>query len=245
MDGLASFAKSAGTQISDSWKTATNDLDLQSVQANFQSMASSTGNELLNFGKELSRDAGDAGAYVAQGAGQAGAYASASAQQMHQSLKTLSPDRVMTFFALCAVSSVMYSLAFFIGLPVMVLMPAKFAICFSVGSACSISAVGALRGAQTQLQHMFAPERIVLSLSYLGSLLGTLYAALVLHSYVLTIITSSAQAVALVYYQVSYFPYGAQGLKTVITMGVHIAKPVVYACGRSLGLVKPKSYLPL
>jgi hypothetical protein len=78
-----------------------------------------------------------------------------------------------------------------------------------------------------------------------GALLGTLYCSLILHSYVLTILSSVAQAAALLYYQVSYFPYGAQGLKTVLTMGVHIAKPLVFACGRSLGLVKPKSYLPL
>ena len=75
MDGLASFAKSAGTSLSDSFKQATKDIDLQGMQANLSSMASSTSNELINFGKELSRDAGDASSYVAQGAGQAGAYA--------------------------------------------------------------------------------------------------------------------------------------------------------------------------
>ena len=138
----------------------------------------------------------------------------------------------------------MYSLAFFYA-PMLVLFPAKFAVCFSVGSVCSVCAVGALRGAQAQVAHMIAPERLVLSLAYLGALLGTLYCSLVLHSYVLTILSSVAQAAALLYYQVSYFPYGAQGLKTVLSMGMHIAKPLVYACGRSIGLIKPKLYLPL
>ena len=142
-------------------------------------------------------------------------------------------------------SFIYLSLAFFVGLPVMALAPAKFAICFSVGSATSVCAVGALRGAQAQLTHMLASERIVLSLSYFGSLVATLYAALVLHSYVLTIVSSCAQAAALVYYQVSHFPYGAQGVRTVLVMGAHIAKPLVFACGRAVGLVKPKSYLPL
>jgi hypothetical protein len=244
MDGLASFAKTAGTSLSDSFKQATKDIDVQGMQANLSSMASSTSHELINFGKELSRDAGEASSYVAAGAGQAGAYAASATREIGQSMKSLSPDRVATFFALGAASSVMYSLAFFY-VPVLVLFPAKFAVCFSVASACSVCAVGALRGAQAQAAHMVAPERLVLSLAYVGALLGTLYCSLVLHSYVLTILSSVAQAAALLYYQVSYFPYGAQGLKTVLTMGVHIAKPLVFACGRSLGLVKPKSYLPL
>jgi hypothetical protein len=244
MDGLASFAKSAGTSISDSFKLATKDIDVQGMQANLSSMASTTSSELMNFGKELSRDAGEAGVYVAQGAGQAGAYAASATREIGQSMKSLSPDRVATFFALCAASSVMYSLAFFYT-PVLVVFPAKFAVCFSVGSACSVCAVGSLRGAQSQIAHMVAPERLVLSLAYVGALFGTLYCSLILHSYFLTILASIAQGVALVYYQVSYFPYGAQGLKTVLTMGAHIAKPVLYACGRSLGVVKPKSYLPL
>ena len=38
---------------------------------------------------------------------------------------------------------------------------------------------------------------------------------------------------------------GAQGLQAVFGMGLAMAKPVVFACGRSLGLVKQKSFLPL
>ena len=53
---------------------------------------------------------------------------------------------------------------------------------------------------------MVAPERLVLSLAYLGALLGTLYCSLVLHSYVLTILSSVAQAAALMYYQVELLP---------------------------------------
>ena len=108
MDGLASFAKSAGSSISDSFRSATHDLDLSGMRVNLGSMASSTSSELMNFGKELSRDAGDAGAYVASASGQAGAYAASSAREIGGAVKSLSPDRVLTFFALCAASSVMY-----------------------------------------------------------------------------------------------------------------------------------------
>ena len=92
---------------------------------------------------------------------------------------------------------------------------------------------------------MLAPDRVVVSLAYVGSALATLYASVVMHSYFLTIVASIAQTVALLYYQVSYFPMGAAGLKAVAQMGAHLAKPALYSCGRAMGLVKPKSYLPL
>ena len=132
---------------------------------------------------------------------------------------------------LACTSSVMFSLAFFF-LPALPLVPAKFAVCFSVGGACSIGAVGALRGAAAQISHMLAPDRGVVSLAYGGSALATLYASVVMHSYFLTIVASIAQTVALLYYQVSYFPMGAAGLKAVAQMGAHLAKPALYAGAR-------------
>ena len=107
-----------------------------------------------------------------------------------------------------------------------------------------MSAMGALRGCRAVGAHdrprashpLRGVRRVVV---------GTLYCALVLHSYVLTILCSFAQLTSLLYYQVSYFPMGAQGLQAVFGMGLAMAKPVVFACGRSLGLVKQKSFLPL
>ena len=255
MEDLANFGKSVSSSISSGFTAATRDIDLQGMHSSLNSMAASTGAEIISFGKELSRDAGEAGAYVAQGAGQAGAYVAqgagqagayvaAGTREISNSVKNLSPERVGAFFMLACTSSVMFSLAFFF-LPALPLVPAKFAVCFSVGGACSIGAVGALRGAAAQISHMLAPDRVVVSLAYVGSALATLYASVVMHSYFLTIVASIAQTVALLYYQVSYFPMGAAGLKAVAQMGAHLAKPALYSCGRAMGLVKPKSYLPL
>ncbi len=43
--------------------------------------------------------------------------------------------------------------------------------------------------------------------------MATLYAALIMHSYLLCLVCSGAQVVALLYYIMSYFPGGAQGVK--------------------------------
>lgn len=241
MDGLAAFGKSVSASIA----TATRDVDLQGVQSSLSSMASATASELTSFGKELSRDATDAGAFVARNANDAGAFVAQTTRDAAAAARNLSPERVAAFFALASASGLFYSLALFLFLPVLPIAPAKFAVCFSIAGACSMGAVGALRGWAAQVTHMMAQERVVVSLAYVGSLLATLYSALAMHSYLLTVFTSLAQLVALLYYQVSYFPMGAQGLRVVAQMGMQVAKPLAYSCGRALGLVKPKSYLPL
>ena len=45
---------------------------------------------------------------------------------------------------------------------------------------------------------------------------ATLYAALGMHSYILTVVFCGAQMVALLYYTLSYFPGGVHGLKYVL-----------------------------
>jgi hypothetical protein len=47
--------------------------------------------------------------------------------------------------------------------------------------------------------------------AYFGSLVATLYASLVMHSYLFSLIFCGAQLVTLVYYIASYFPGGAAG----------------------------------
>ena len=232
MNDLSAFGKSLQTSLS-------------AAGAELSSVASSTETELMNFGREIGRDGAELGAHMAQGANHMGTSIAAGTRQIGDSLNQLSRERVAWFFALSTVGTLMFSLAFFVGLPTLILAPAKFALCFSIGSACSMSAMGALRGVQGQVTHMMAPERLTHSMAYLGSLLGTLYCALVLHSYVLTIVCSFAQLTSLLYYQVSYFPMGAQGLQAVFGMGLAMVKPIVFACGRSLGLVKQKTFLPI
>jgi hypothetical protein len=59
-------------------------------------------------------------------------------------------------------------------------------------------------------------DRIVVCAAYAGSMAGTLYAALSMHSYVLSLVFCGAQMVALLYYTLSYFPGGVHGLKYVL-----------------------------
>lgn len=50
-------------------------------------------------------------------------------------------------------------------------------------------------------------------MAYVGSMIGTLYACLVMKSYPLVLIFSAVQLVALAWYFLSFVPGGSQGMK--------------------------------
>ncbi|EIE25582.1 tetraspanning membrane protein [Coccomyxa subellipsoidea C-169] len=122
------------------------------------------------------------------------------------------------FLAFLASGIVFLILAFSLFLPVIILAPSKFAICFTFGSALIMGAFVSLRGWKSQLLHMFSAERLPFTIGYVGSMAGTLYAALALHSYILSLVCCCLQVVALLYYTISYFPGGTNGVKFVMKM---------------------------
>ncbi|QDZ24831.1 vesicle transport protein SFT2 [Chloropicon primus] len=109
------------------------------------------------------------------------------------------------------------SLAIFVMLPMLVIAPAKFATSFTLGCVCVMASFFALRGWKQQLVHMTAKERLPFTGAYLGSIFGTLYASLWLHSYLLSITFSGVQIFALLYYVSSYFPGGSAGMKMMLS----------------------------
>ncbi|XP_042520041.1 protein transport protein SFT2-like isoform X2 [Macadamia integrifolia] len=132
-----------------------------------------------------------------------------------QSATTYVPSgKALMYFGLFLATGVFFVfIAFTMFLPVMVLMPQKFAICFTLGCAFIIGSFFALKGPKTQLAHMSSKERLPFTLGFLGCMVGTIYVSMVLHSYVLSVLFSVLQVLALIYYAISYFPGGSAGLK--------------------------------
>lgn len=122
--------------------------------------------------------------------------------------------RSLMYFGVFIASGVFFIfLAFTIFLPVMVLKPQKFAICFTIGCAFIVGAFFALKGPKDQLSHMISKERLPFTLGFVGSMAGTIYVSMVLHSYILSVLFSVIQVLALAYYVLSYFPGGSAGVK--------------------------------
>ncbi|XP_022769933.1 vesicle transport protein SFT2A-like isoform X2 [Durio zibethinus] len=68
-------------------------------------------------------------------------------------------------------------------------------------------------GPRNQLAHMSSKERLPFTLGFVGSMMGTIYASMWLHSYILSVLFSVLQVISLSYYGISYFPGGSSGLK--------------------------------
>jgi len=161
--------------------------------------------------------------------------ASETMTQTTQAVGAMNSERVVWFLALSATSASAYGLAFFFGVPTLVVAPAKFGLCLTMGSVASVCAVGALRGAGAQVTHMTSEERLPASAAMTATAAMTVRAAVWNHSYVMTVFWSVLQMVAVGYYQVSYFPYGAQGFRAVASASWQIVSPACGGCLRAVG----------
>ncbi|XP_020643144.2 vesicle transport protein SFT2C [Pogona vitticeps] len=116
----------------------------------------------------------------------------------------------LTGSALCLVlAALCFGLATLYG---SLLLLRKFALLWSLGSAFALGAAGFLRGPSRLLGE---PGRRGLAILYLGSVGGTLYAALGLRSTLLTTLGAAVQLAAGAAYLLSSVPGGTTGLRYV------------------------------
>ncbi len=174
-------------------------------------------------------------ASAAAGLSKAGASLKEGVSEGITRIQSLTQERLLTFFMLAFAAATLLLLAFFVGLPAAPLAPAKFAIPFTMGSLFNLGALAALRGVRGQLSHMAAPERLPLSAVYVGSMLATLWATFVMHSYILCVLASLIQLTALLWYSLSYFPGGMAGAKLISMSAGRVLRPALGACAGGLG----------
>ena len=120
-------------------------------------------------------------------------------------------------------------MAFFVGIPIIALRPSKFALCFSLGSLMYMGSFSLLKGPWAHATSMVTVERLPFTIFYLGSLWATLYAALVVRSYVMVVASSSLQLCTLAYYMFSFIPGGTAGAKMFTSMVFRTARLTISA----------------
>jgi hypothetical protein len=133
-------------------------------------------------------------------------------------------DQLTLFLALAGGGAFFLFLAIFVLLPAIAIAPSKFALAFTIGCCLVLSGFAALKGWRRQAAAMFARDRLPFTLGYLGSIALTLYASVFMRSYLLSLLASALQAVALAYYFASFYPGGTDSVKWVLGM-----------CGSGLG----------
>ena len=117
-------------------------------------------------------------------------------------------------------------IAFTMFLPVLVLAPQKFALCFTIGSLLVMSSFFVLKGPMAQLNHMITPEvnsmlplsflilmfetspqihqycvcfqRLPFTLIFASSIFATIYVSMAMHSYLLSLVCSGFQVSAFI-----------------------------------------------
>nr|KAJ3414101.1 protein transport protein sft2 [Polyrhizophydium stewartii] len=98
-------------------------------------------------------------------------------------------------------------------LPMVIVTPAKFALTFTFGSLLFLFSFSLLNGLVAHAKHIFSLDRVPFTASYIGSMLMTLFFAVVKPSYILVIFFFIVQLGCLAWYLGSYLPGGTQALR--------------------------------
>jgi len=126
-------------------------------------------------------------------------------------------ERIIGFFLLLGLGILFFILSSFY-IPVLLFAARKFSIFFTMGSVFTFSSLGVLWGFSSFGKHLVSPERLPFTAAYLGSLFVTLYFAIGLQSYTLTIIGIIVQVISLLSFVISYLPGGVSGMKYLVQM---------------------------
>ena len=114
---------------------------------------------------------------------------------------------VLVFFGLALV---FFLIAYLIGLPTLLIRPAKFTISFTMGSFMTIAALATFRGPSQFFSTIFQPERVVKTVLYIVSLVLSILCSVVWKSYIGTVFASLFQMVMLVLFVLESFPAGSR-----------------------------------
>lgn len=120
-------------------------------------------------------------------------------------------ERIIGFLACLGCSILCFSLSFFL-FPVLAIKPRKFGLLWTMGSLLFVLSFGILQGPVNYTKHLLSRDRIVFLAVFFSSVFFTLYTSVILKLTILTIIASVIELFAVLYYTVSYFPFGAGAL---------------------------------
>lgn len=115
-------------------------------------------------------------------------------------------------FGICIMGAVLLFLLAFMHLPLVILRPGKFVVPYCLGNMMLFVSFGFLHGFYSYCGHLFSTSRWPFTTAFLGTTLATLYVAMIMRMYALTIPLAIIQFLAMGAYVVSYIPGGSGGL---------------------------------
>lgn len=142
--------------------------------------------------------------------------------------------RLKNAIYLILLSMLFFALAIVIGIPTIVIRPAKFVMCMSLGSVCAAVAIVQLQSPQDFLASAYQSgiQSLLPSIALASSLMFTIYTTVMMHSYVLTIFCGALQLICIAYFLASYIPGGQAGVYVLMrgsyAMVCTLLAPVIY-----------------
>ncbi|GAW82345.1 protein transport protein SFT2 [Plasmodium gonderi] len=120
------------------------------------------------------------------------------------------------FCLLFGISIIFLILSFFT-LPMIVITPRQFGFFFTLSSICFVSSLAFLKGFSSLYYHLMEKNRLPFTSAYILSLLSTLYFTIIKPLYLLALITSVVQVLALISFIVSYIPGGSGAIRMLLS----------------------------
>ncbi|XP_055386284.1 uncharacterized protein LOC129615211 [Condylostylus longicornis] len=137
-------------------------------------------------------------------------------------------QRILCFIACLCLGTFFMGMSIFY-IPVLILKARKFALLYTLGSLFFILSFGFLLGFMSFFSSMLSKQRLGISVTYAGSLIATLYFAIIVHSTALTVVFAVTQVISLLFLVINEIPGRATGLKffgKLIKTGVSETLPV-------------------
>lgn len=152
-------------------------------------------------------------------------------------------ERFKMFCALLILSAIFFLLAFAVGLPMISIRPQKFALSFTCGSLLFLCSFAILRGPEAHFRGMIESDRLPFTAFYVGSMVATLYFTFNWHgasAYIVVLLCSAAQLLALLWYLVTFLPGGAAGMQMLTAAIYTLLRPVMVQCAKCYGKLLAK-----
>lgn len=114
--------------------------------------------------------------------------------------------------------------AFFVGLPTLIVRPAKFVVLMTLSTVCATSSVIVMQKPSVFFSNLInsGPDKFIPVALIFISMIFTLYVSIFIHKYVLVIFAAVLQVFAMLYYLSSFVPGGTNGLIVLLKTGSQI-----------------------
>ena len=123
-------------------------------------------------------------------------------------------------------------LAVFVGLPTIVLRPAKFVVFMSLTTLFAIGSVVVLQTPAAFMKDVTngGIEKSLPFGALVGSQMLTLYIAIFVHKYFYTVMVGALQVLSILYYLASFIPGGTKGLEILLKSGYAMVDTACLPC---------------